>query len=160
MPADFETSSAKKDTNEIHINVLRRWQACKLKRGDATLAVRPKEMSFELNEGASARSDTARRVCVHAHVCASAVCSDQTHWCVIGSPLSRWPLRLECLPWWRTGRGRTDDNVLEMTRAHTCTLQIVPLNGTSVLKDYCSASVIVPEWVRVCVCVCTRAHPA
>lgn len=24
MPADFETSSAKKDTNEIHINVLRR----------------------------------------------------------------------------------------------------------------------------------------
>ncbi len=55
-------------------------------------------------------------VCLRARVltvCASAVCSDQTHWCVIGFPLSRWPLRLECLSWWRTGGGRIDDNVLQ-----------------------------------------------
>lgn len=34
------------------------------------------------------------RACVEPRVRVSAVCSDQTHWCVIGSLLSRWPLRL------------------------------------------------------------------
>lgn len=108
--------------NEININILRRWQACKLKSGDATLAIFQRdefgsewtsECGFEIALSVFARTRLS--------VCASAVCSDQTHWCVIGSPLLRWPLRLECLSWWRTGGGRIDDNVLQTTRTHTHT---------------------------------------
>lgn len=57
---------------------------------------------------------------MHACTCVSAVCSDQIHWCVIGSPLSRWHLWLECLSHRRTGGGRADDNVPQTeTHSHT-----------------------------------------
>lgn len=113
----------KRRINEININILRRWQACKLKRGDATLAICRKRDEFGTEWTSKCGSEVALSVFTRTRlcVCASAVCSDQTHWCVIGSPLSRWPLRLECLSWWRTGGGRTDDNVLQMTLTHTHT---------------------------------------
>lgn len=88
----------KRRINEININILGHWQACKLKSGDGALAFLSEETGLGskwTNErGFQIGTGVCWRARVEPCVRVSAVCSDQTHWCVIGSPLSRWPLRL------------------------------------------------------------------
>ena len=159
----FQNKLEKKHINEININILRRWQAWKLKRGDATLAICQKEMSLELN-GRVSPDLKLPSVCVRGRdwVCVfvSAVCSDQTHWCVIGSPLSRWPLRSECLSWRRTGGGRTEDDVLQTTLTHTYTVNTLVKWHKCVERLRFSLCICMCVCVCVCVCVlvCTIVH--
>lgn len=52
--------------NEININILRHWQACKLKSGDGTLAIFSEEMSLE-TEWISKGGFQIGRACVCTH---------------------------------------------------------------------------------------------
>lgn len=87
------------------------------------------------------------RACVEPRVRVSAVCSDQTHWCVIGSLLSRWPLRLNVC----RGGGQEEVALMIMRyrwHTHTHTQEILCVNGTSVWKvSLC-----------MCVCACSLSH--
>lgn len=160
IPADFKTNSARKTHKWNKYKHSKTLTGMKIKERRRHFSFFPKEMSLELNEQASVASKL-HWVCLHAlvlTVCASAVCSDQTHWCVIGFPLSWWPLRLECLSWWRTGGGRIDDNVLQTTHTHIHIHTENTLCKWHKCVERLLFSLCICMRVCVCVCLCVRLH--